>query len=51
MLAYLLYDISNKDAENVVDNQEHYCMIVYLYIKNNFAAMKNTLNYTEVCII
>ena len=49
-LAYLLYDILNKDAENVVDNQEQ--VILYdslsIHIKNLFRfAMKNTLNYTE----
>ena len=49
-LAYLLYDILNKDVENVVDNQDQ--IILYdslpIYIKNLFRfAMKNTLNYTE----
>ena len=49
-LAYLLYDILNKDAENVVDNQEQILLYDSLpvYIKNLFRfAMKNTLNYTE----
>lgn len=49
-LAYLLYDILNKDVENVVDNQEQ--VILYdslpIHIKHLFRfAMKNTLNYTE----
>jgi ATP-dependent Lon protease len=49
-LAYLLYDILNKDVENIVDNQDQ--IILYdslpIYIKNLFRfAMKNTLNYTE----
>ena len=49
-LAYLLYDILNKDVENIVDNQEQ--IILYdslpIYVKNLFRfAIKNTLNYTE----
>ena len=49
-LAYLLYDILNKDLENIVDNQEQ--IILYdslsIYIKELFRfAMKNTLDYTE----
>ena len=49
-LAYLLYDILNKETENSIDSQEQILLYDNLPInyKNIFRfAMKNTLNYTE----
>jgi len=49
-LAYLLYDILNKDQDNNIDSQEQIILYDSLPInyKNYFKfAMKNTLNYTQ----